>query len=65
MGTLERKRGERQREDSEISIFAAYLSPGTGSLKVFTLTVSFSNSVPAVGCSVLNQGSGHKFGVVQ
>lgn len=64
MGTLERNRGERKREDSEVPVFAAYLSPGPGSWKVFTLTASFSNSVPAVGCSVLHQEPGHKFVIV-
>lgn len=61
-----REKGERDKEKTLkcATISAAYLSPGTGSLQVFTLTMSFSNSVPAVGCPVLNQEFGHKFVVV-
>lgn len=56
-----RRETEERDKDSKVTIFAAYLSPATGSLKVFTLTMSFSNSVPAVGCLVLDQEFGYKF----
>lgn len=55
--TREKWGRERKKEKSlkYATIFAAYLSPGTGSLKLFTLILSFSSSVPAVAAHCLTK----------
>lgn len=56
--------GERETEKKTLkhaTTFATSLSPGTGSLKLFTLILSFSSSVLPVSSSLINQECGDQF----
>ena len=61
---MEERDRDKEKTLKYATIFAAYLSPGTGSRKLFTLMLSFSSSVPAVSCSLLNQEFGDEFVVL-